>query len=434
MTDALPSTTPADQRLAGLMKLVEITCELAAQHELDDILKTVTTGVCDALECERASLFLHDEEARELYTRTVTELEIQEIRFPADTGISGWVIARGQVANIPDPYADARWNSKFDKQTGFRTRNILAAPVVSPRDGRKVGVLQLLNKHEGAFDPTDERILQAFAAHAATALERAQLLEEAKRHQQLQVSIELGRSIQASFMPQRLPDVCGYEVAAWWQPAEAVGGDYYDLLRLPDGRLGIVVADVSGHGIGPSLIMASLRAMLRVMTRTGSEPRDILRGLSQTIYADLQDSRFITFLLVALDPQTHGLTFTNAGHGPALHYRRAADEFRELESTGLPIGVLEDGDIEVSEPLTLEPGDKLLLATDGAVELTNERDEMFGVERLKQLVRDHRDRSARELLETLQRAITEFHPCMHPPDDVTLLVLGRCDEPPARSS
>ncbi|HUG93985.1 MAG TPA: GAF domain-containing SpoIIE family protein phosphatase [Planctomycetaceae bacterium] len=416
----------AEHRLAGLMKLVEITCELAAQHDLDQILKTVTTGVCSALECERASLFLHDAARGELYTRTVTELEIKEIRFPDDTGIGGWVIRRGLVANIPDPYSDARWNSKFDKQTGFRTRNILAAPVVSPRDGHKVGVLQLLNKINGGFDQTDERILQAFAAHAATALERAQLLEDAKRHQQLQVSIEMGRSIQASFLPQSLPDVPGYELAAWWQPAEAVSGDYYDILHLPDGRLGIVVADVSGHGIGPSLIMASLRAMLRVVTRTGSsEPQEILRGLSQTIYADLQDSRFITFLMVALDPRTHRLTFTNAGHGPALHYCCGTGEFRELEATGLPIGVLEDGDIEASPPFELRPGDKLLLATDGAIELTDAHGEMFGIARLKQLVLDHCQRPAHELLHVLRQAIVDFHPHVHPPDDVTLLLVGR---------
>jgi GAF domain-containing protein len=171
----VPQTTDHKQNLNGLMKLVETTCELAAQHELDDILRTVTQGACEALFCERASLFLVDEQTAELFTRTVTELEIEEIRFPRERGIAGWVVSHREMLNIPDPYNDERFNPSFDRQTGFLTRNILAAPVVSPLDDRTVGVLQILNKQGGSFEVYDENVLKAFAAHAATALERAKL-------------------------------------------------------------------------------------------------------------------------------------------------------------------------------------------------------------------------------------------------------------------
>ncbi len=296
-----------------------------------------------------------DEQSQELFTRTVTELEIEEIRFPIERGIAGWVVRHRELLNIPEPYQDERFNPNFDRQTGFLTRNILAAPVVSPHDDRTVGVLQILNKHEGAFADYDESVLKAFAAHAATAIERAKLLLEAKKSQELRLAFELGRKIQSSFLPRSLPNVPGYQMAAWWQPAESVSGDYYDVLKLPDGRWGLVIADVSGHGVGPSLIMASARAMLRIMAEAGSEPNEILSLLSETIYPDLQENLFITFLIIALDPERNELVFANAGHGPVLHYHRQSDEFTALDATGLPVGVLEESDFPPSEVVSLAP-------------------------------------------------------------------------------
>ena len=417
------STVPA-RNLNGLMKLVETTCELAAQHELDDILRTVTKGACEALDCERASLFLLDEERAELFTRTVTELEIEEIRFPVERGIAGWVVRNRQLLNIPDPYQDERFNPSFDRQTGFLTRNILAAPVVSPHDDRTVGVLQILNKQGGSFEEYDENVLMAFAAHAATALERAKLLLEAKKSQEMRLALEMGRKIQSSFLPRSLPVVPGYQMAAWWQPAESVSGDYYDVLKLPDGRWGLVIADVSGHGIGPSLIMASARAMLRVMAGAGSKPNEILSRLSEAIYPDLQENLFITFFISALDPGRGELVYANAGHGPVLHFHRREAEFSTLEATGLPVGVLEENDYP-GERVPFAPGDCLVLMTDGAFELPNAEDQQFGVERIMRLIRENCDRSAKEIVETLRRAITAFDPHKLPPDDITLLIVKR---------
>ncbi len=413
------------KRLNSSMKLVEVTCALAALHDLDSVLKAITTRVCEALNCERATLYLLDDATRELHTRVATALEIEEIRVPIDTGIAGWVARRRKIANIPDPSLDARWNSDVDHLTGFQTRNILAAPLISPQLDRLVGVLQLLNKHGGAFDDFDEQLLQAFASHAATALERSELLEEARRSHELQVSVNMGRSIQTSFLPSELPKVPGYEIAAWWEPAEAVSGDYYDLVHLPDGRLGLVIADVSGHGVGPSLIMASARAMMHILSRTRSEPGEILSLLSETIARDLEEGRFITFLMVALDVKRHELTFANAGHGPALHFHRGSGAFSELKSTSLPLGFAVDYAIPAGNTVHLEPGDLLLLATDGTIELQNDQGELFGRARLEQIVTENRRLPASRLLEAIRREITAFHQADHPPDDITLILLER---------
>ena len=417
--------TASTAREAGLMKLVELTCDLAALHHLDVILRTVTTGACAALNCDRASLFLYDRNNEEIYTRIVTELEIAEIRVPLGKGIAGWAAQQRQLVRVDDPYADERFNPEFDRKTGYRTKNVLAAPLFSRVDGHLVGVLQLLNRETVAFGDSDEQLLSAFAAHAASAIERHQLLAQAKISQELQLAIEVGRRIQSSFLPDRLPNIPGYEVAAWWEPAESVSGDYYDVLTLPDGRIGFVMADVSGHGVGPSLIMASVRAMLRVMTKSNSDPADILNQLGPLIYPDLGDSRFITGLFAALDPTSHVLSFANAGHGPVFLFRRESRTFDTLDATGLPLGVVSDFEYDAGEPRQFAAGDILVLMTDGAWELADDNNKPFGADRIQQLIQDHADQSATELLAILRERILAHNPKKLPPDDVTILLLKR---------
>jgi serine phosphatase RsbU (regulator of sigma subunit) len=426
--DSLETQT-LKQRLSGLMKLVDVTCQLAGTADIDRVLEIVTTSACEALFCERASLFLYDEPQRELYTRMVTALEIEGIRSTIDRGITGWVARTRKVANVPDPYQDSRWNSAVDRETGFHTQSILAVPVASVASGQLVGVLELLNKQDGSFNDFDEQLLQAFASHAATALERAHLLESARRSRELEIDLEVARRIQHSFLPTRIPEVPGYEAAAWWQPAESVSGDYYDLVQLPDGRTGLLVADVSGHGVAASLIMAALRAMFHVLTRTLSEPDEILTLISNTITPDLENGRFITCLMVAVDPRTNQFTFANAGHAPAFHFDRATGAFRNLESTSFPIGLDRHAETPLGPTLQLKQGDLLLLATDGTVELRDPHGNMFGRNRLERLVAENRTLAASQLIKVLSRAIQNFHAGIHPPDDATLLLLERKLEP-----
>jgi phosphoserine phosphatase len=355
----------------------------------------------------------------------VTELEIEEIRTSLDRGVTGWVARSREVANIPDPAADPRWNSSVDKKTGFRTQSILAAPMISAHDERLIGVLQLLNKHDGPFDLFDESVLRAFANHAATAIERSRLVDDARHSHELQTAVNMGRLIQNGFLPRLLPLIPGYELANWWRPAETVSGDYYDVIPLPDGRLGLVVADVSGHGVGAALLMASVRAMLHVLARMRSDPAEILPTLAELISPDLEGGRFLTFLMLALDPRTHELTYCNAGHGPALLFRRQTRSFEVVHSTDLPLGFLTDFSPRPAKRIKVQPGDLLVLATDGLIELQNEEHEMFGRRRLEEIVRGNCTMVAQDLVMAIQDAAGEFLGACNPRDDVTLMVLER---------
>ncbi len=413
------------ERLAGLSRLLDVTRTLAEEVDLDKLLVTLAREACIALDCERASLFQYDDKNRELFTRVATELEIEEIRTSIHQGITGHVARTGEVMNIPDPYSDPRWNSSVDQRTGFRTRSILAAPVTSPRDQSLLGVLQLLNKRSGSFDTFDEDLIRAFSQHAAVAVDRARMIRELSRRHELAASFNVARDIQRSFMPRELPQPPGYQLAQWWYPNAAVGGDYMDVIPMPGNRLGMVIADVCGHGLGPALIMATVRAALRALLLEHETPDKLLEQLDRAMAADLQDGRFVTAILTLLDLNTHRIDFANAGHGPALHYSASNDVFSSLQATGTPLGVIENATYPLGPPVVLEPGDLLLLCTDGIVEAVNARNEQFGTQRLETVLREHRDDDAAQIVAALAAKVQSYYPGEHPDDDLTVLLVKR---------
>jgi sigma-B regulation protein RsbU (phosphoserine phosphatase) len=418
---------PADslrRRLEGATRLVEMTRRLAAEHDLQRILEIVATECCPALEAERSSLFLYDEARGEVYTRVASGLAVEEIRHSVEHGIVGWVVRHRQSATVQDVFSDPRWNPAPDQQTGFSTHNILAVPVLSPGDDRILGVLEVWNKRT-LFDAHDEHLLQAFAAHIGAALDRQALRSQIRVSREIEQSLEAARNVQLTFLPHRLPDIPGYALAAWWQPAEAVGGDYYDVVPLPDGCWALAVADVSGHGLAPSLIMAAARAMLHVLSQTSSRPARIVNLLSRTIDPDLETGRFITMFLGSFDPRRHEVRFANAGHAPAYHFRKATQEFIALKATGLPIGVAAARCKESQVAVQLEPGDLLVLATDGTIEQRGKSQELFGSRRLCDLIAARQNLSAEELVQEIRTAITSRYDGLYPDDDVTVLVLKR---------
>jgi len=412
-------------RLRGLYRLLDATRSVASEVDLDKTLETIVRDACKALDCDRATLYQYDAERNELYTRFVTELEISEIRRPLEHGISGYVARSLKVANIADPASDPRWDDDVDRRTGYRTRSILAAPLTSPRDGSLLGVLQVLNKLEGKLDTFDEELIQAFSRHAAVALDRARMVVELRARERSAYSLNIARSIQRSFIPSQMPEVPGYQFAVWCYPNEEVGGDYCDIVPIGDDGIGLVIADVSGHGLGPSLLMASVRAAFRALVLKHAAPEELLALLERLMAYDLRDSKFVTMVVAQLDPRTHRVSYANAGHAPALHYFAAADRFMPLTSTGLPIGLSSDEQYAQGPPFVMEAGDVLLLCTDGIVDATNAAREHFGEERLKQVVRHARKASAAELVDQITQRLMAHVGDHTPTDDLTILAVKR---------
>jgi phosphoserine phosphatase len=256
------------------------------------------------------------------------------------------------------------------------------------------------------------------------------MIAEINQRRELDASLRVARQVQRRFMPGRLPQLAGYEVATWWFPNEAVGGDYCDVIQLASGDVVLCVADVSGHGLGPSLLMASVRAALRALLLAHDSPRVLLEQLARALADDFEHGSFITMCLARLVPARHELTFANAGHGPALLWQAASDQFVDLNSTGVPLGVIVPTDYPLGPSLAIQPGDLLVLATDGIVESFDKGGEQFGIERLRQLITRLAGAPIQELVRSIGRQVELHYVGDSPPDDLTVLALRRSPNQP----
>ena len=229
--------------------------------ELLNIILQLTTRHTGA---ERGTVFLVDSERDEIWSLVGLGLDQHEIRLPISRGIAGWVAAHGETVNLPDAYADPRFESEVDLRLGYRTKSLLCLPIRSKSD-ETIGVLQLLNKKTGPFTGADENLLRAISDHVALALENAQLHRDLLHKQRMERDLALARSIQLGLLPERPPTLEGFDIGVSHRPSLEVGGDYYDFIPLAPDTILTVVADVEGKGVGSAMVMANLQATLHAL-------------------------------------------------------------------------------------------------------------------------------------------------------------------------
>lgn len=309
----------------------------------------------------------------------------------------------------------------------------LNAELLLPLPGRHgmMGVMALGPKRsEAAYSSADMKMLQAVAAQTGLALEVSELARslaaEAAQRERVNREMEIAREVQERLFPQEMPQVPGASIAGFCRPAQGVGGDYYDVIDLGDGRVGLAIGDVSGKGISAALLMASLRASLRGVTLDG--PRDFARlmhKVNRLVYEASASNRYATFFFGSYDPATRVLECVNAGHNPPVLLR--GQQVLRLQPDGPVVGLLPAAPY-TEQRLQLYPGDALLLFTDGISEAMNQQDEEWGEERMIAAARGAHGQAACTLLETIFAAADGFTAGAPQHDDMTLLVLKLQEE------
>jgi serine phosphatase RsbU (regulator of sigma subunit)/anti-sigma regulatory factor (Ser/Thr protein kinase) len=309
----------------------------------------------------------------------------------------------------------------------------MVVPLVS--QGELIGLLNLgprLSEQEYSAD--DRKLLDTLAGQAAPAVRVAQLVRQqevqARERERVEQELRVAQLIQQQFLPRDLPRLSGWHVAAFYRPAREVGGDFYDFISLPAGKVGIVVGDVTDKGVPAALVMATTHSFLRAEAPRLVDPSKVLRRINDLLVPDMPPKMFVTCLYAVLDPETGRLQFANAGHN--VPYVNTDSGVVELRATGMPLGLLEGMSYEEKEAV-LEPGENILLHSDGFAEAHNPEGEMFGFPRLMKMTESKAggERMIDELLKELDRFTGSD---WEQEDDITLVSLQRTAQPAMISS
>jgi serine phosphatase RsbU (regulator of sigma subunit) len=300
----------------------------------------------------------------------------------------------------------------------------LVVPLVT--SGELIGLLNLgARLSERGYSSDDRQLLDTLAGYAAPAMRVGQLVRqqenEARHRERIEQELKVAQLIQQQFLPKALPDLPTWNLAAFYRPARTVGGDFYDFLELPDGRVLIVVGDVTDKGVPAALVMASTHALLRSTAPRLLSPGAILAAVNDLLCVDIPAHMFVTCLVMALEPDTGKIEFANAGHN--LPYLRGVDGVSELRATGMPLGLMPSMSYDESSAV-MHPGDSLLLHSDGLAEAHDDKREMFGFPRLAEIV--SRPLSGDRLIDMCMSELERFTgPGVDQEDDITLVVLDR---------
>ena len=406
----------------ALRRVLEVTRKLAAPFDLDTMLTEVVDVSRNILDADRGTVFLYDELTDELVVRVATELGT--FRIPANKGIVGESAQTRKLINVPDCYADERFNRDIDKQTGYRSRCMLTIPLLGFEDSL-VGVLQILNKNDGVFDEQDEFIATALAAQAAVVLHRAKITEQIIESEKLDREITMARDVQMGTLPKEMPKIEGYGFAGAFLPTDQTGGDLYDFVQLDGQRLFLLMGDATGHGIGPALSATQVRAMLRVALRLESSLDDAFMHINDQLCDDLPDDRFVTGFFGLLDASEHTVRFHSGGQGPIMHYHAASGEYDWHPATTFPLGYLPQTNLAAPLELWLEPGDILGLISDGIYEYENEQGVQFGQQGVASVIDQLPGGDAEAVVAEIMRAVRRHGGSVPQADDITIVLARR---------
>jgi len=409
--------------------LVDFSRKLLSRLDLADLTQFLTREIVNLLDADACSLVMPSQDNDRLEfvaSHGWREDPLQSGHtIPLNAG-SGpeWAMIHQQNLLVTDlDYDDPTlWSSDWLEAEGFRAHAVI--PLIS--EDRSLGALVINNRTPRLLRQDELRLLQLMSQQAALAIDSARLLEERTRRLQLEQELAIGRQIQASLLPASLPSIPGYEFAMLYQPAREVGGDFYDFCQNSgkENKLCIFIGDVSGKGIPAAMFMAMCRTHVRSSMLSGRTPAQALSRANTMILNDSRDGLFLSAIGASLNPETHQVTYANAGHDRPLMVRHGGTRIETLNAKGIILGAFDSVQLE-EQVIEMQPGDELILFTDGVKDALNASGEPFGLEGLKRTLENASHESARKTVSTIANALKTHRGHASQTDDVTVLVIRR---------
>lgn len=400
-------------RIEELFLLQRVAQKINSILDLETLLDEIVGDVANTFGYNRLAVLLKDEESLELVIGAgwTGELCLKGTRFKiGKDGIGGHAAATGETYYAPDVrkvpfYIVGEEDTRSEIDIPLKVR------------GELIGIFNIQHTSINGFSPERVRLLEALAGHVATAIANARMFQRERLEKERMIKeLDEARGIQFGLFPGDCPDISGFDISGVCQPCREVGGDWYDYIPLPDGRLAVVLADVSGKGMGAALLMSSTRSVLRIHAMRGLSPGEVLKEVNNVLLTDFPAAKFVTLVYAVVDPSARKVTFANAGHLHPLLVNENGAEFLETES-GLPLGIM---DCEFStREIAMLPGSRLFLYTDGVSEANNSSLDEYGVDRLRSHAAE-RSSSVNSLLDDVSK-FTAGYPAS---DDVTVVMLA----------
>ena len=408
--------------------LFRLAGEMGREADLSGLLLMILEKSRPWIQAEACSIFLPDEETGELVIHSAqgdSTPQLGTLRVPKGQGIVGTAMKERKTIRVDDVSKDSRFYSKADEKTGWKTKALLASPLLD--GGECVGVIEFLNPiGRAAFTSGDETMVEYFAGLVAAALVRIRAHKAALERAAVQRDLDLARELQGGLLPKVFPtreEAPGIELFARLEPAKEVSGDLYDFFPIEPGKMCFVVGDVSGKGIAAGIFMAVTRTLIRATTVPGRSPLEIMNRVNAQLAKENQASLFVTMILGIVDTATGRMVYGQGGHNPPILVPAQGKPTYE-PAGGMPLGVFEDAKFGERE-LQLKPGETLLVYTDGVTEAMNQAKDLFGEDRLEKAVTGVAHLSPEKIAERVIEQVEGFVLEAERSDDITLLAIQR---------
>jgi len=406
------------KQIAAILTMTRL---LSSTSQLKEQIILLVREINKMLRAENTLFYVLKEEKQEIWSRFVLNGELKQLQMPLTKGVAEYVLRNRKIINVHDMDSMPKLKMEVRKVGDTPIRNFLFVPITN-KENRVIGGIQVINKHQGHFNHDDIRYLMITSNLIPFMIQKNEQQGDIHLAKKLEKDLERAARIQRQLLPKREPQIPGYDIFAYNEPSESIGGDYFDF--FPFSRsLSLVVSDVSGKGISAALLTANLHAFLHAFINERDSGREIVQKLNNHLYLYTEPEMYATFFWGNLNFEEHKFKFVNAGHLPPIVLKKDGS-VKALKAGGVPVGILDSYAHKEAE-VHLEQGDIMVIFSDGISDTMNNNEELFGRKRIIDTVRRNAHLSSEKIGNMILKEMNGFTDSTKYCDDKTIVILKR---------